>query len=770
MQTCKEMPRDADLYETTMVRKDDGGAAGGSAPMVIAARRRFIVLLAQELLMGTGPVWPQTRPPRARREPVALTRHGVSWSDDFAWLKADNWQEVLKEPGALPADIRAYLDAENRHAARLMRPQRTLMATLVKEMRGRIAEADSDVPVEDGPHAYYRRFRRGGNHPLVCRMPRGGGTETVLLDAEALAHDHAFFALKASRQSPDHRLLGWGADTNGSEYCTLTVRDLATGSDIDSVADTTGRLVWLADSSGFLYVRLDDKHRDNRVFLHRIGQPQTADILLHEETEPGMFIALGQTQDSAFITLTIGDHETSEVRLVDPANPAATPRIVAPRQTGIQYDLDHHQGRFIILTNADSATDFKIVTAPVATPGRDTWVDLVPHEDGRLIEDFACFAGHLVWQERRDAVPALMIRRWRDGESHAIGFDEPSYALSFSAGDEFDTTRLRFTYSSLTTPQETYDYDMETHDRVLRKRRTLPSGHNPGDYLLRRIEAKTDDGALVPVSLLMRKGQRRDGLAPCLLYGYGAYGITMSAGFRSNILSLVDRGFVFAIAHIRGGKDKGYRWYETGKRADKVNSFTDFIAAAEALVATGHTRAGRIVAHGGSAGGLLMGAVANMRPDLFAGIIAQVPFVDTLNTMLDKDLPLTPPEWPEWGNPIESAADFATIRAYSPYDNIKPQAYPAMLVEGGLTDPRVTYWEPAKWVAKLRATMTGGGPIAFFTNMEAGHGGISGRLKRLSEDARVYAFALAAIQAARAVPTRMVPTGLPVRRASPRRR
>ena len=714
--------------------------------------------------------WPRARAPRAPLRPSERTLHATVLNDDYAWLKADNWQEVLKNPDALPEDIRACLEAENRHAHRILKPGAALMAHLVKEMRGRIAEADSDVPVPDGPFEYYRRYRKGGNHPLLCRRPRGGGAESILLDGDRLARGHAFFSLKDMEHSPDHRRLARGADTNGSEFCTITVRDLATGADLDTVPETTGRLVWLTDSSGFLYVRLDDEHRDNRVFLHRLGTPVADDVLLHEETEPGTFITLGATQDRAFITIGIGDHETSEVRIVDPARPEQPPRLIEARQTGVQYDLDHHDGRFILLTNADGATDFKIVTVPVETPERTHWADLVPHEAGRLITSLACFSGHLVWEERRDAVPAVIIRRWADGGEHAIAFDEATYALSFDPGDEYDTTTLRFTYSSLTTPQETFAYDMAGRSRTLLKRRAIPSGHNPADYVCRRIEAPAADGASVPVSLLYKKGLARSGRTPCLLYGYGAYGITMSAGFRSNILSLVDRGFVFAIAHIRGGMDKGYGWYEAGKRARKLNTFTDFIAAAEVLIAHGYTGKGRIVAHGGSAGGLLMGAVANMRPDLFAGIIAQVPFVDTLNTMLDKDLPLTPPEWPEWGNPIESAEDFATIRAYSPYDNVTAQAYPAMLVEGGLTDPRVTYWEPAKWVAKLRATMTGGGPIAFLTNMEAGHGGISGRLRRLKDDARVYAFALMAIAAAPTGSTGRVRPAAAVRPASRRRR
>lgn len=681
-------------------------------------------------------------PPAVASIPHVTNVHGVALRDDFAWLKAENWQIVLKTPAALPAPIRAMLEAENSYTERVLAKTEALQQALVAEMRGRIKEDDAQPPTPDGAFAYYDRFRSGGEHPIICRRARDGGAEEVLLDADREAEGAAFFQLAGAAHSPDHRLLAWAADTAGSEYHTIRVRDLSTGKDLDHVPETTGSIVWLKDSRGFLYVRLDENHRDNRVFLHRLGTPQASDILLHEEETPGFFVSLGETQDRAYALIDIHDHETSEVRLVDPADAAAPPRIIHPRQDGLRYWVDHHAGAFIIRTNAGGATDYKIVRAPVCDPRIENWTDLVPHRSGRLILRHNCYAGHLVWLERANALPAIRIRSW-NGQEHAIAVDEPAYSLGYSEGYEYDTTNLRFTYSSLSTPGETYDYDMERQVRTLIKRREIPSGHNPDDYAVSRIDAPGWDGETIPVSILRRKDTALDGRAPCLLYGYGAYGIVIPAAFRSNVLSLVDRGFVFAIAHVRGGMDKGYRWYSDGKREKKTNTFKDFIACAEALAERGYTARGTIVAQGGSAGGMLMGAVANMRPDLFAGIIAEVPFVDVLNTMLDKDLPLTPPEWPEWGNPIENIGDFQTIRAYSPYDNVAGQTYPPMLVEAGLTDPRVTYWEPAKWVAKLRATMTGGGPILLKTNMDAGHGGASGRLKQLQDDARAYAFALA---------------------------
>ncbi|HRJ69732.1 MAG TPA: S9 family peptidase [Beijerinckiaceae bacterium] len=688
--------------------------------------------------------FPRAIAPTAKKHPARRVVHGLPLSDDFAWLRADNWRAVLKDPAALPAEIRMHLDSENAHAAALLAPSAALQDVLVREMRGRIREDDAEPPFRDGPFEYYERYRTGGEHPVLCRRPAGGGDETILLDGDAESAGKAFFDLSDHAHAPNHALLAWAADTQGSEYHTIRVRDVATGEDRDVIEETTGAVVWLKNATGFLYVRLDENHRDNRVYLHRLGTPQSSDRLLHEEQTPGLFVSISETQDRAFALIDIHDHETSEVLLVDPDRPDDVPRSVAPRLVGRRYDVEHHDGRLIIRTNADDAADYKIVTAPAADPHPRHWTELVPHEPGRLIGRMASFASHLVLLTRRDGVPSIVIRDWPSGASHAIAFSEETYALGFTPGFEHDTTSLRFTYSSLSTPQETFDYDMATRGRVLLKKREIPSGHDPARYVVRRINAPALDGETVPVSILHARTTPLDGTAPCLLAAYGAYGIVIPAGFRSNILSLVDRGFVFAIAHVRGGRDKGQRWYEDGKRERKTNTFTDYIASAEALVARRFTGTGRIVAQGGSAGGMLMGAIANLRPELFAGIIAEVPFVDVLNTMLDKDLPLTPPEWPEWGNPIESAADFATIRAYSPYDNVSAQAYPPILIEAGLTDPRVTYWEPAKWAAKLRATMTGGGPILLNTNMDAGHGGASGRLKQLKDDARAYGFALMA--------------------------
>ncbi len=685
-------------------------------------------------------------PPVAEQRETVSHMHGVALADAYAWLRAENWREVLDDPATLPAPIRAHLEAENAYTESVTAPIAQLRETLRAEMRARIKEDDSTVPAPDGPFAYYRRYREGGEHPLFCRTPRAGGAETLLLDGDALAEGHAYFAFGGVDHSPDHGLVAWSSDTEGSESYTIRIRDAQSGIDhADTVTQAAGDLVWAIDGASFFYVERDDNHRPMRVKRHRLGKPESADTLVYEEPAPGWFVSLERTQSGDFAVIGIADHETSEARLIDLAAPEAPPRLVAARETGVLYDVEHRRegDRLVITTNADGAEDFRIVTAPLATPERAHWQDLVPHRKGVMIISAIPFASHLARLEREDANPRIVIREWDSGAEHVVGFDEEAYALSVQPGFEYDTDIIRFGYSSLTTPAQVWDYDMASRTRTLRKTQDVPSGHDPEDYVTRRIFAQAADGAKVPISLIHRRDALEAGPAPCLLYGYGAYGIAMPASFRTNILSLVDRGFVYAIAHIRGGTEKGWHWYESGKREHKPNTFKDFLACAQTLADEGFTRRGAIVAHGGSAGGMLMGAVANMDPGMFAGIIADVPFVDVLNTMLDAELPLTPPEWPEWGNPIESREAFDLIRSYSPYDAISAQPYPPILALAGLSDPRVTYWEPAKWVARLRAMMTGGGPILLRTNMDAGHGGVSGRFRQLEETALVYAFALA---------------------------
>jgi oligopeptidase B len=692
--------------------------------------------------------------------PVAVSRHGITLADEFAWLRDPNWQQVMRDPGILDKSIRAHLDSENAYADAVLASTEPLQRKLIAEMRARIKEDDTTVPAADGKFAYFTRYRDGGQHPVVCREPRGGGPSELLLDGDALAAGKAFFRLGATVHSPDHRLLAWSADENGSELFPVRVRDLATMADLpDVVPQTTGEVVWSRDCAAFYYARLDAQHRPSSIRRHRLGADAGADAEIYVVPDGSRFASLAISQSGRFAFISVFDHETSEVLMIDLDDPDARPAPVAPHEPALRYSVEHHPDfgggpALLIRTNADGAEDFKIAWTPLATPGREHWRDLVPHRPGVLIEAFMVLADWLIRLEREDGLPHIVFRRLGRGvagnlgsdSEHAIAFAEEAYSLDLLGDFEFATNNLRFAYSSMTTPSEVWDYDLVSGARTLRKRQEIPSGHDPAAYVTRRVMAPADDGETVPVSLVYARTTPIDGTAPLFVYGYGSYGSSMPSAFSSNRLSLVDRGFVYAIAHVRGGKEKGWRWYREGKLAKKPNTFSDFIAATEYLVKNGFGAPGKVVAEGRSAGGLLIGAVANLRPDLYTAMIAGVPFVDVLNTMLDDTLPLTPPEWNEWGNPITDPSAFETIRAYSPYDNVRAQDYPAMLVLAGLTDPRVTYWEPAKWVARLRARGTGRKPIVLRTNMDAGHGGAPGRFDRLKEVALGYAFALAAVE------------------------
>ena len=681
--------------------------------------------------------------PSAQRRPVVTQRHGVTLTDDYAWLRAENWQDVMRDPAVLDAEIRAHLEAENAYTAAQLADTTGLQEQLFLEMKGRIKEDDSSVPSPDGPWNYYSSFVAGGQYPLLMRQTRDGAGDTVLLDGNAEAAGKPYWQLDDTEHSPDHALLAYAVDDKGSELLTIRFRDLATGRDLpDEITDTRGGMVWALDGRTLFYVRLDDNHRPLFVYRHTVGTPVSDDVLVYEEKDTGFYIGVGQTQSGDYLQILAHDHQTSEVYLIDSHHPTQAPRLVVPRRPGHEYHVEHNGETLYITTNSGDAEDFRICTAPLSDPREANWRELIPHRSGRFIIDTTVYRDHLVRLEREESLPQIVVRRLSDGAEHTVSFAEEAYSLNLSHGYEFDTTVVRFIYSSMTTPAQVYDYDMATRQRTLRKTQEIPSGHNPTDYLTRRVFAPAKDGALVPVSILYHRTAPLDGSAPLFLYGYGSYGIPIPASFSVTRLSLADRGFIFAIAHIRGGKDKGYRWYTDGKLDKKLNTFTDFIAAGEYLVHLGLTRKGHIVANGGSAGGMLMGVVANLAPDLFLGIIADVPFVDVLNTMLDDTLPLTPPEWPEWGNPILSPTEFAMIRSYSPYDNVEAKAYPHIFAYGGLTDPRVTYWEPAKWVAKLRERSTGPNLILLKTNMEAGHGGASGRFEALKEIAVDYAFAL----------------------------
>ena len=681
--------------------------------------------------------------PRAEKRAHSSTVHGITRVDDYHWLKADNWQEVMHEPSLLPQDIRDYLEAENAYHEEQMADTANLQEKLFAELKGRIKEDDSSVPAPDGPYLYYSSTVTGGQYPRVCRKLRDGSQDNVLFDGNALAAGHDYFSFGGVSISPDHSKAAWSYDNKGSEFYDLRIRDLSMGVDHnDLLVNTSGGAVWAADGKTIFYTTQDENHRPLKTFRHVIGTAQADDILVHDEKDTGLFTGVGSTNSEKYIMVDIHDHDTSEVWLIDADKPESAPRLMVSRTEKIECEIEHWNDKFIIKTNRNGAEDYKIVEAPIANPSPENWVDLIPHRPGIFLVSMGVFKNWMIRLERENALPRIVIRDLNSGDEHSIAFDEEAYSLGFGEMREFDTDTLRFSYSSMTTPSSVYDYNMRTRERVLMKTQEVPSGHDISKYTTRRIQATAHDGEQIPVTLLYRKSTPLDGSAPLWLYGYGSYGISIPASFNTSILSLVDRGFIYAIAHIRGGQEKGRGWYKNGKLEHKMNTFKDFISVAENLIAAKFTSRGKIVAQGGSAGGMLMGVVTNLAPELFKGIVAEVPFVDVLTTMLDDTLPLTPPEWPEWGNPIANASAYNDIAAYSPVDNVAAKAYPHILAVGGLTDPRVTYWEPAKWVARLRELKIDKNLLLFKTNMGAGHGGASGRFDRLKEVAFVYAFGL----------------------------
>jgi oligopeptidase B len=693
------------------------------------------------------PASPGPMPPVAPKIPKRIEQLGRVRVDDYAWMKDDNWQKVMTDPTVLRADIRTHLEAENAYTKAMLAPTDALQTTLFEEMKGRVKEDDSSVPDPDGPWEYYTRFAIGAQHPIHARKPRGqAGPESVMIDVDAMAKGKAFFQVGAAGHTSDHKYYLYAADDQGSEVYKVYVRDLSTGKDLPEPIEPVayGSFAVSPDSQHIFWILRDDNGRPAKVMRRPIRGGKKDDVVVYDEPDDGFFLGVGVSEDDQFIIISAGNQETSESHIIPAATPTAAPTLFHKREVGVLYSLTPWNERWYILTNADKAVDFKIMSTDLAKTARTQWTDFVPYKPGNYIEGLGAFKNHLVRLERVNALPRIVIRD-RAGVEHEIAQSEEAYDLSLDGGYEYDTSTVRFIYTSPSTPRQTFDYDMTTRARTLRKTQEIPSGHDASRYLVKRLQARAEDGALVPITVLMLKGTKLDGSAPLLLYGYGSYGISQDATFSIRNLSLVNRGWIWATAHIRGGADKGRGWFEDGRKFKKKNTFTDFIACAEHLTANGYGAKGKIVAYGGSAGGLLVGAVTNMRPDLWAGVIAAVPFVDVINTMSDVTLPLTPPEWPEWGNPIEDAAAYDYMLSYSPYDQVGAKAYPAVLATGGLSDPRVTYWEPAKWAAKLRANTTSNRPILLKINMEAGHGGASGRFDFLKEIAFDYAFAIRAI-------------------------
>ncbi len=691
---------------------------------------------------------PDLQPPVAKRVEHSLTQLERTRIDPYHWMKDDNWQDVMRDPSVLDAEIRAYLDAENAYKdAMLKTPNQPLIDQLVAEMRGRIKEDDSSVPLIDGPYAYGSRYLKGAEYPIYTRIPAGQAfaqdtQETIIFDGPKEAEGKDYFDIGAISHSPDHKYLAVSVDDKGSEYNTLHVREIETGRDLGiALENTTGDIIWTADSSSFYWGFRNEKGRPERIYRYSLASGEST--LIYTEPDEGFFLGIGKSQSGEFIFIRSNDHTTSEYRWIRAEETEETDlTLIAARQVGHEYDVTHYKGEFYIRTNLDGAVDFKIMRAPITAQNQSEWQDYLPHQPGRLILDMHSLQNYLLWVQRDNGLPQCIIEEGETGERRPIIFDEAAYSLSLIKGYGYDTPWMRYRYSSPTTPDQIYDYNLATDERILRKTREVPSGHDASAYVTERIFAPAEDGETIPITILRLKSTPVDGTAPLLLYGYGSYGVTIPARFATSRLSLVDRGFIYAIAHIRGSTAKGYQWYLDGKLEKKINTFTDYIAAAQHLIDQNYTSKGDIVALGGSAGGLLMGAAANLAPDLFAGIIAAVPFVDVLNTMSDADLPLTPPEWPEWGNPLTDAEAYDLILSWSPYDQVGLKPYPPMLITGGLTDPRVTYWEPTKWIAKLRYEAPEAGPYYLHMNMGAGHGGASGRFEGLKETALEYAFAL----------------------------
>ena len=682
--------------------------------------------------------------PVAGKRPVEIVQHGVTRIDNYAWMRDGDWQEVLRDPDQLDGDIRAHLDAENAFYDGATSDMEALRRQLFEEMRGRIKEDDATVPAVDGEFAYAVRFRKGGEYPVFVRTPRKGGNETILYDGDLEGEGEEFFRIASVDHSPNHALIAYSVDRLGSEYYDIRIRTVETGEEYEeTIPSTDGSVVWAADSKSFYYVERDANQRPKRVRHHIVGTPAGDDLLVYEEPDDSFFLDVDKSQSGDYILISSRKGTTSEYRyLRADAEAGEKPVLIAPRHTDELYSVEHAGEHFYINTNAGDAVDFKIMRAPVASPGREHWEEWLPHEPGTYIRDFVAFKDRLVRLERENALPRVVVSDYAQDDVYEIDFDAAAYDLELLPGYEFDTMTLRFAYETPATPEQVFDFDMASRERVLRKTQEVPSGHDPELYAVERFFITADDGAEVPVTVLRLASTPVDGTAPLLLYGYGSYGLTMPASFNPSILSLVDRGVVYAVAHIRGGSAKGRQWYLDGKLDKKKNTFSDFASAAEELQERGYGRKGETVIYGGSAGGLLVGATLNLRPDLFGGAIAAVPFVDVVNTISDAELPLTPPEWVEWGDPIRDPQAFATIAAYSPYDNIRSDIdYPPILATGGLTDYRVTYWEPSKWIARLREEASGG-PFFLKMNMEAGHAGSAARFERMKERTHDYAFAL----------------------------
>lgn len=670
--------------------------------------------------------------PVAQKHPHVHSLHGNERLDNYFWLRdRDN-----------PAVI-AYLEAENAHTAAIMQDTEQLQTTLYDEMLARIQETDLSVPYRKDDYYYYTRTETGQAYPIHCRK-RGNldALEEVLLDQNLLAQGHDYFSLGVLQVSPNHQLLAYSVDTTGAELYTLYFLDLTTGELLaESIPETYYSLAWGNDSQTVFYTKVDAAHRPFQLLRHQLNTAIADDVLVYHEADDSYFLSISKTRSEAYLLMDLSSKITTEVHYLDASHPTGEFKIFHKRSVGVEYGLEHHLDKFYILTN-DGAINFKLMQASVASPDLENWQTVIPHRDDVLLEDVSAFVDHLVIYEREAGLPKIRVRKLSTKEEHYITFPEPTYEVGEAVNPEFNTDTLRFGYTSLVTPNSVFDYNLDTQLRELKKETPVLGGYDRTQYVSDRVQAQASDGTLIPLSLVYKKGIEQNGANPLLLTGYGSYGYSYPDSFSSNRLSLLERGVVLAIAHIRGGSEMGRKWYEDGKLLHKRNTFTDFIACAEHLVKEKWTSPEHLGISGGSAGGLLMGAVVNLRPDLFKAVVAQVPFVDVVTTILDSSLPLSVMEREEWGDPNDKPY-YDYMKSYSPYDNVETKNYPALLITAGLNDPRVSYWEPAKWTAKLRDMKTDNNLLLLKTNLGAGHGGASGRYERLKEIAFEYAFLFA---------------------------
>ena len=667
--------------------------------------------------------------------------HNEELIDNYSWIKQKNWKEVILDPNKLNTPVKKYLDEENLFKEEQLKDIKDIEKKLFEELKSKIKNEDNSVPKKDGDYFYAYKYNKNSEYPIYYRKNVKNNFDEIILDCEKKSKTHSYFNVAAISHSHNHKHVAYNIDTNGSEYFSIFIEDIETKEILSpEIKNTTGDIIWSLDNNYIFYVGLDQNHRPTKVFKHKIGSDSEKDLLIYEEKDPSFFCSINLSKTKKYLFIRTADHETSEYLFINLKLNETTPILFKKRIKKIEYDLEHNEKFFLISTNIDNAKNFKIMIS--YEESYQKWEEFITYEKNNLILDFILLKDWLIRLERTEGSENIIILNLNNKNQHKISFDEEAYNLSLDHGYEYETDTLRYSYSSPTTPKSIFDYDCKSKKQELKKTQEVPSGHNKDDYICKKIFATAHDNEKIPITILYKKGVKLDSNNHLLLYGYGSYGISIPSNFSTNRLSLVDRGIVYAIAHIRGGKEKGYEWYENGKLLNKKNTFLDFISCAEKLCEDKYTSPKKIIAQGGSAGGLLMGYIANERPDLFLGIIAQVPFVDICNTMLDEDLPLTVTEIPEWGDIKNDKKSFLYVKSYSPYDNVKKQNYPHMLVTGGISDPRVTYWEMTKWVAKLRENKTDNNLLLLHMNMTAGHSGASGRFDYLKEIAMEYGFVL----------------------------